>query len=193
MLKHAVRQTEDVHLAAAMTNIRSRKIKRNFTIRSTLLLKQTSYFVIRAAAFLLLLHTKLKKNLKEDQKIKEEFVRESLRHPRNVKTVYLNQNVKRQNLKVAKYYIDQIVATPHINLIVAKNIQNQKVANQKNQKILVNPIILVKNQILIKKKKIQRIVEKINKAKVDPSTQEKTKKEPLIHQLSVVVTLLLHL
>ena len=106
MLKDAI-QTEEVHLAAAMTNIRLRKIKRKFTIRSTLLLKQTSYLLIRAAAFLLLLHSKLKKNVKKDQKIKEEFVRESLRnHPRNVKRVnlinHLNQNVKSQNLKVAK-------------------------------------------------------------------------------------------
>ncbi len=106
MLKDAI-QTEEVHLAAAMTNIRLRKIKRKFTIRSTLLLKQTSYLLIRAAAFLLLLHSKLKKNVKKDQKIKEEFVRESLRnHPRNVNRVnlinHLNQNVKSQNLKVAK-------------------------------------------------------------------------------------------
>ena len=77
MLKDAG-QAEEVHLTAAMTIIRSRNIVREFTIRSTLLLKQTSYFVIRAAAFLLLLHSKLKKNVKEDKKIKVEFVRESL-------------------------------------------------------------------------------------------------------------------
>ena len=156
-----------------MTNIRLGKIKRKFTIRSTLLLKQTSYFVIRAAAFLLLLHSKLKKNVKEDQKIKEEFVRESLRnHLRNVKSVnlinHLNQNVKSQNLKVAKNHL------------------HQKVANQKNLNVLKILISLVKIQI-------QRNVENINKAKVDQIATKKTKKEPLTHQILDVVTLFLHL
>ena len=173
-----------------MTHIRLGKIKRKFTIRSTLLLKQTSYFVIRAAAFLLLLHSKLKKNVKEDQKIKKEFVRESLRnHLRNVKSVnlinHLNQNVKSQNLKVAKNYVDQKVAKPHLNLKNAKNHLHQKVANQKNLEVLKNLISLVKNQI-------QRNVENINKAKVDQRAQEKLK-EPLPHQILDVVTLFLHL
>ena len=106
-------------------------------MRSTLLLKEKSLFVIKAEAFLILLHSQLKKNVKEDQKIKKEFVRESLKnHPRNVKSVnlinHLNQNVKSQNLKV-----------------------------------LINLISFVKNQSLIKKEQIQRNVEKINKAKVD--------------------------
>ena len=156
-----------------MTNIRLGKIKRKFTIRSTLLLKQTSYFVIRAAAFLLLLHSKLKKNVKEDKKIKVEFVRESLpNHPRNVKSVnlinHLNQNVKSQNLKVAKNHL------------------HQKVANQKNLNVLKILISLVKIQI-------QRNVENINKAKVDQIATKKTKKEPLTHQILDVVTLFLHL
>ena len=156
-----------------MTHIRLGKIKRKFTIRSTLLLKQTSYFVIRAAAFLLLLHSKLKKNVKEDKKIKVEFVRESLpNHPRNVKSVnlinHLNQNVKSQNLKVAKNHL------------------HQKVANQKNLYVLKILISLVKIQI-------QRNVENINKAKVDQIATKKTKKEPLTHQILDVVTLFLHL
>ena len=156
-----------------MTHIRLGKIKRKFTIRSTLLLKQTSYFVIRAAAFLLLLHSKLKKNVKEDKKIKVEFVRESLpNHPRNVKSVnlinHLNQNVKSQNLKVAKNHL------------------HQKVANQKNLNVLKILISLVKIQI-------QRNVENINKAKVDQIATKKTKKEPLTHQILDVVTLFLHL
>ena len=156
-----------------MTHIRLGKIKRKFTIRSTLLLKQTSYFVIRAAAFLLLLHSKLKKNVKEDKKIKVEFVRESLpNHPRNVKSVnlinHLNQNVKSQNLKVAKNHL------------------HQKVANQKNLNVLKILISLVKIQI-------QRNVENINKAKVDQIATKKTKKEPLTHHVINLVTLLLHL
>ena len=156
-----------------MTHIRLGKIKRKFTIRSTLLLKQTSYFVIRAAAILLLLHSKLKKNVKEDKKIKVEFVRESLpNHPRNVKSVnlinHLNQNVKSQNLKVAKNHL------------------HQKVANQKNLNVLKILISLVKIQI-------QRNVENINKAKVDQIATKKTKKEPLTHQILDVVTLFLHL
>ena len=156
-----------------MTNIRLGKIKRKFTIRSTLLLKQTSYFVIRAAAFLLLLHSKLKKNVKEDKKIKVEFVRESLpNHPRNVKSVnlinHLNQNVKSQNLKVAKNHL------------------HQKVANQKNLNVLKILISLVKIQI-------QRNVENINKAKVDQIATKKTKKEPLTNHVINLVTLLLHL
>ena len=156
-----------------MTHIRLGKIKRKFTIRSTLLLKQTSYFVIRAAAFLLLLHSKLKKNVKEDKKIKVEFVRESLpNHPRNVKSVnlinHLNQNVKSQNLKVAKNHL------------------HQKVANQKNLNVLKILISLVKIQI-------QRNVENINKAKVDQIATKKTKKEPLTNHVINLVTLLLHL
>ena len=156
-----------------MTHIRLGKIKRKFTIRSTLLLKQTSYFVIRAAAILLLLHSKLKKNVKEDKKIKVEFVRESLpNHPRNVKSVnlinHLNQNVKSQNLKVAKNHL------------------HQKVANQKNLNVLKILISLVKIQI-------QRNVENINKAKVDQIATKKTKKEPLTHHVINLVTLLLHL
>ena len=156
-----------------MTHIRLGKIKRKFTIRSTLLLKQTSYFVIRAAAFLLLLHSKLKKNVKEDKKIKVEFVRESLpNHPRNVKSVnlinHLNQNFKSQNLKVAKNHL------------------HQKVANQKNLNVLKILISLVKIQI-------QRNVENINKAKVDQIATKKTKKEPLTNHVINLVTLLLHL
>ena len=156
-----------------MTHIRLGKIKRKFTIRSTLLLKQTSYFVIRAAAILLLLHSKLKKNVKEDKKIKVEFVRESLpNHPRNVKSVnlinHLNQNVKSQNLKVAKNHL------------------HQKVANQKNLNVLKILISLVKIQI-------QRNVENINKAKVDQIATKKTKKEPLTNHVINLVTLLLHL
>ena len=177
-----------------MTHIRLGKIKRKFTIRSTLLLKQTSYFVIRAAAFLLLLHSKLKKNVKEDQKIKEEFVRESLRnHPRNVKSVilinHLNQNVKSQNLKVAKNYVDQKVAKPHLNLKNAKNHLHQKVANQNNLKVLKNLISLVKNQNLIKKVVSQR---NVDQAKEDQRAQDNAKEEALAHKL-MVVTLLLHL
>ena len=178
-----------------MTHIRLGKIKRKFTIRSTLLLKQTSYFVIRAAAFLLLLHSKLKKNVKEDQKIKEEFVRESLRnHPRNVKSVilinHLNQNVKSQNLKVAKNYVDQKVAKPHLNLKNAKNHLHQKVANQNNLKVLKNLISLVKNQNLIKKVVSQR---NVDQAKEDQRAQDNAKEEALTHQILDVVTLFLHL
>ena len=163
-----------------MTNIRLGKIKRKFTIRSTLLLKQTSYFVIRAAAFLLLLHSKLKKNVKEDIKIKVEFVRESLpNHPRNVKSVnlinHLNQNVKSQNLKVAKNHL------------------HQKVANQKNLNVLKILISLVKIQILKKIEQIQRNVEIINKAKVDQKATKKTKKEAFTHHVINLVTLFLHL
>ena len=142
-------------------------------MRSTLLLKEKSLFVIKAEAFLILLHSQLKKNVKEDQKIKKEFVRESLpNHPRNVKSVnlinHLNQNVKSQNLKVAKNHL------------------HQKVANQKNLNVLKILISLVKIQI-------QRNVENINKAKVDQIATKKTKKEPLTHQILDVVTLFLHL
>ena len=173
---------EEVHLTAAMTIIRSRKIKREFTIRSTLLLKQISYLLIRAAAFLLLLHTKFKKNVKEDQKVKEEFVRENLQnHPRNVikRVDLVNQErvqnhprnvIKRVDLvnqeRVQNHLRNVIKRVDLVNqerapflekkLVqkVAKNILNLKVANQKNLNVLKNFISLVKNQILIKKEEI---------------------------------------
>ena len=147
---------EEVHLTAAMTIIRSRNIVREFTIRSTLLLKQISYLLIRAAAFLLLLHTKFKKNVKEDQKVKEEFVRENLQnHPRNViKRVDLVnqervQNHPRNVIKRVDLVNQERAPFLEKKLVqkVAKNILNLKVANQKYLNVL-------KNQILIKKEEI---------------------------------------
>ena len=157
MLKDAG-QAEEVHLTADMTIIRSRNIVREFTIRSTLLLKQINYLLIRAAAFILLLHTKFKKNVKEDQKVKEEFVRENLQnHPGNV-----IKRVDLVNQERAPFLEKKLVQK------VAINILNLKVANQKNLNVL-------KNQILIKKVEIQRNVENIDKAKVDHVAQKKTK------------------
>ena len=176
MLKDAG-QAEEVHLTAAMTIIRSRNIVREFTIRSTLLLKQINYLLIRAAAFILLLHTKFKKNVKEDQKVKEEFVRENLQnHPRNViKRVDLVnqervQNHPRNVIKRVDLVNQERAPFLEKKLVqkVAKNILNLKVANQKNLNVL-------KKQILIKKVEIQRNVENIDKAKVDHVAQKNTK------------------
>jgi hypothetical protein len=169
MLKDAIVQTEEVHLTAAITTIRSGNIKRDFTIRSTLLLKQTSYLLIRAAVFLLLLHTKLKKNVKEDKKIKEEFVRESLHnHPRNL--------IKKEDLvnqERAPFLEKKLVQK------VAKNILNLKAAKKINLNLDVLKILisLVKNHILIKKEEIQKIVENIEKTEVDQIAQIIAKEE----------------
>ena len=74
-----------VHQVAVPTLIRLRKIKRSFTTRSTLLLKLTSYLLIRAAAFSLLLHAKLKKQICAEIKAEKDFVLENLpNHPRSI-------------------------------------------------------------------------------------------------------------
>ena len=84
MLKDA-NQEEEVHQAAVPMLIRLRKIKRSFTTRSTLLLKLTSYLLIRAAAFSLLLHAKLKKQICAEIKAEKDFVLENLpNHPRSI-------------------------------------------------------------------------------------------------------------
>ena len=78
-------QRENVHLIAVQMNIGSRNTKRSFTTRSTLLPRQTSYLLIRAAAFSLLLHAKLKKQICAEIKAEKDFVLENLpNHPRSI-------------------------------------------------------------------------------------------------------------
>ena len=84
MPKDAI-QGEEVHQVAVPTLIRLRKIKRSFTTRSTLPLKLTSYLLIRAAAFSLPLHAKLKKQMCAEIKAEKDFVLENLpNHPRSI-------------------------------------------------------------------------------------------------------------
>ena len=84
MLKYA-NKGEEVHQAAVPMLIRLINIKRDFTTRSTLLLRQTSYLLIRAAAFLLPLQAKLKKQTCAEIKAEKEFILENLpNHPRSI-------------------------------------------------------------------------------------------------------------
>lgn len=94
MQKYVV-QIEDVHLIAVQMNIGSRNTERSFTTRSTLLPKQTSYLLIRAAAFSPPLPIKLRRLMSADVKKSA-----ALKEKEPLQSVYL-KNVN-QYLKVQK-------------------------------------------------------------------------------------------
>ena len=93
-------QREDVHLIAVQMNIGSRNTKRSFTTRSTLLPRQTSYLLIRAAAFSPPLPVKLRRLMSADVKAEIDFLPEDL--PNHARSHIKREDQTLTNLDQAK-------------------------------------------------------------------------------------------